>query len=101
MYRRSYDYNTTPEQRERFVEHIKNKLDDEWLFTIYNQYPYDMCRDKKVKTKHLTMFFNDFSKKVFDRINYYYYDWYTVQINSSDNQSIPEINHLHFIKIIE
>ena len=72
-----------------------------WTYIIKNDYPYDMCRDKKVKTEHHTLFYNDIeSNYISDRLSVYTKDWYTVQINSSDNQSILEIQHLHFIKII-
>ena len=67
---------------------------------IQNDYPYDMCRDKKVKTDHITIFYKN-TRDINFEIDHYLKQWYTVQINSSGNQSITEIQHLHFIKIID
>ena len=101
-YRRSYEYTTAPEQREEFMKRVKTAIHVYWWPVVFpNNYPYDMFRDKKIKTKHNTLFFNKFNKLVVDEIEEYNSLWYTVIINSSDNQSIPEINHLHFIKTID
>ena len=85
MYRRSYDYTITPEQREEFMKWVKEWILKNWSSCIINDYPYDMCRDKKVKTDHFTIFYQRM-EKVTDLINSALFSWYTVQINSSDNQ---------------
>jgi hypothetical protein len=101
MYRRSYDYTITPEQKEEFIKNILYYTGRRWHYIIGNDYPYDMCRDKKVKTKHEVMFFYEYNDDVIGQIKEYNSLWYSVQINSTEHQSIPEIQHLHFIKIID
>lgn len=101
MYRRSKDYTITPEQKEEFIDNVKFMIEQiYWFYIIDNDYPYNMCRDKKVKTEHLTMFYYDIWY-VLPEIREYINKWYSVQINSTEHQSIPEIQHLHFIKIID
>ena len=101
MFRRSYDYTITPEQREDLITEAQYIIDRDGYFSFSNDYPYDMCRNKKVKTDHIVVFYKYINMKVTDLIISSLQEWYTVQINSSDNQSIPEINHLHFIKVID
>lgn len=101
MYRRSYDYTTTLQEREDLINEAQYIIDIDGYFSFANDYPYDMCRDKKVKTDYIVVFYKYINIKVTDLINSALQDWYTVQINSSDNQTIPEIQHLHLIKIID
>jgi len=100
MYRRSYDYTITPEKKEDFMKHINDYLEEYPYYVHDNDYPYDMCCNKKVEVEHITYFYRDIVG-LYRVINKWVQDWYTVQINSTEHQSIPEIQHLHFIKIID
>lgn len=101
-YRRSYDYTITQEQKEEFIKSVKLIMDwNYWFYLMKNHFEYDMCRDKKVKTEHITLFFHTWSAEIYQMIIDYNSLWYSVQINSTKDQSIPEINHLHFIKTID
>ena len=97
-YRRSYDYTITPEQKEEFIKKIEKEIEHYWHSIIDNDYPYDMCRDKKVKTDHKTVFYKELYLTN-DVLNNNI--WYTIIKNSPKDQTIPEIQHLHFIKIID
>lgn len=64
---------------------------------------YNMRGKKKVKTKHICIFYND---KLQDRelgymIRYYTSQWYAYQEASKETKSLPEVSHIHFLLEID
>lgn len=100
MFSRSKKYNSSPEELKNYLDNLK--YDQWWIAFVDNDYPYDLYEWKPVTTTHKIAWYknNVNSVVLLELINSMSYLWYFVMKNPPDKQSVKEINHFHFIKII-
>ena len=55
---------------------------------------------KEVRTLHITFWYEKWLD-ITEIIDQYVSDGYHPQINTKEQKSIPEIDHIHFIKVLE
>lgn len=100
MYSRSYLVEYSPEQKETFLQIVKDSIDANWYYEHLNNYPYDR-NDKENRHAHGVIHITARANKIEDLdglVEHYVSEWYHPHPNKKKDQSIPEIPHMHFIK---
>lgn len=98
MYSRSYEPEYT--EKEMFLYIVQEYIMSDWEYLHKNNYPYDLKDGKKVKVDHWTLWHDDYTS-LEHWISFFAKDSYIVQENPTEDKSVPEIPHLHFIKEIK
>lgn len=103
-YSRTYDVKYNPMQKYFFLIIVKNSILNMWYYSHVSNYPYDYDNVEKrnVKLLHVTMRYHEnLKKELWDIIDAFVSDGFYAQENNEENQSIPEISHIHFLKEID
>lgn len=101
MFRRNYPINASKEQNEYFIENIQEVVNRVWYWLHKNDYPYNMLKDQPVETDHWTLWYKERNHwRIQHLIDIHIKHWYAIIENWQAQKSVPEVSHMHFIKVL-
>jgi len=107
-YSRSKKVEYHPEEAKIFLRLVKSSLEKEGYYLHINNYPYDQEQEQKVrwkikqvKTLHITLWHKEDLDSIDEVIETIKLAGFYPQRNDRNKKSIPEIEHIHFIKVLE